>query len=88
MLSNVARAKGIITANERVVTDDQVKPLKSIIDEVMEDFAIKELIKHVFVARRTTLTLDTCKHDVDLDNVSVVIVLYYSTLVHDKNMPI
>ena len=88
MLANVAKAKCIITANERVVTEDQVEPLKSIVDEVMEDHTIKDLIKHVFVARRTTLTLDTCKHDVDLEKVSACddLLLNIISSVHDMCM--
>ena len=67
----IAQAKCIITANERVVAADQVNQLKSIVDEAMEDSKIKNLIHHVFVAKRTeTDILLVEKHDVDLDKVS------------------
>lgn len=72
-IPNVAKAKGIITANERVVTIEQPpSQLKAKVDEAMKDSRIKDLIKHVFVAKRTkndVLPMET--HDVDLDDVSM-----------------
>ena len=67
---NIAKARGIITADERVVTTNKKNPLKAIVDEVMKDSEIKKLVKYVFVAKRTSLQVEMFTHDVDLDNVS------------------
>lgn len=68
---HIAKARGIITANERVVTTNETKPLKAVVDEVMKDSEIQKLVKHVFVAKRTSLPVEICTYDVDLDKVSV-----------------
>ena len=65
----VAQAKCIITANERVVSATSNKPLKENVDKVMEYMKVKELVKHVFWARRTDKAVAEKSHDVDLDKV-------------------
>ena len=65
----VAQAKCVITANERVVSVSNNKSLKENVDKVMEDVKVKELVKHVFWARRTDKTVAEKSHDVDLDKV-------------------
>ena len=68
---HVAKAKCIITANERVLTADQVNELKSNVDKALEDSKIKNLIQHVFVAKRTQTDVPLVEqYDVDLDKVS------------------
>ena len=66
----VAKAKCIITANERVVTATKVKQLKSAVDKALEDPKVNSLIHHVFVAKRTETDIPMVKeYEVDLDKV-------------------
>ena len=74
-LLTVAKAKCIITANKRVLTaeSDTIKPLKSKVDDALEDPVVKSLIKHVFVAKRTEADIHLVgDYDVDLDEVSIL----------------
>ena len=73
LIVHVAKAKCIITANERVVTVTKVKQLKSVVDKTLEDPEVKSLIHHVFVAKRTETDVTLVdEYDVDLDKVSTL----------------
>lgn len=59
------------------MTTEQVNPLKDIVDEVMKDSEVKDQIKHVFVAKRTENDVPLIEtHDVDLDDVSMMTIMY------------
>ena len=78
---NVARPKCIITANERVVSANTIKPLKENVDKAMEDTKVKELVKYVFWAHRTDKIVAEKPHDVDLDKVYNHSILMYTSCI-------
>lgn len=77
---DVAQAKCIITANERVVSESNIRPLKENVDAVMKDTEVNGLVKRVFWARRTDKAVEENPHDVDLDKVHKTMLNYTESI--------
>ena len=60
----LAKAKVVITANEKVLGDRRV-PLKENVDKALEEAKVET----VLVAKRTSTVVAMSDHDVDLDEV-------------------